>query len=174
VLVAAGNPCPCGHMGDPRHECNCSDYQIQKYTGKLSAPLLDRIDLQVLMGFADYDDLTDEKSVKSKKYKCMSSSEMKTAVENAVKIQRTRYQDEEILYNSQLSSKQTERYCRLDRECNGFMREAYEKMALSVRGYHKTLKVARTIADIEGAGDIKVFHLAEALQYRQWEGNKNV
>jgi len=170
VLVAAANPCPCGHSGDPRHECNCSELMIQKYTGKLSAPLLDRIDLQVLMGLAGYDELTDEAESKNRNYKCLSSAEMKRDVENAVKVQRGRYRSEDILYNSQLSSKQTEKYCVLNSECKEFMKEAYDKMALSVRGYHKTLKVARTIADIEGIEDIKIYHLAEALRYRQWEG----
>jgi magnesium chelatase family protein len=98
---------------------------------------------------------------------------MKKDVEKAVKVQRARYAGEDILYNSQLSSKQTEKYCGLDSECKNFMREAYDKMALSVRGYHKTLKVARTIADIGESEEIKVFHLAEALQYRQWEGARN-
>ena len=170
VLVAAGNPCPCGYRGDPRHECNCSDGQIQKYTGKLSAAMLDRIDLMVLMGFAEYDELTAEKGRRGKDYKCLSSAEMKRDVENAVKTQRKRYAGEDISYNSQLSSKQTEKYCGLDDECRNFMRDAYDKMALSIRGYHKMLKVARTIADIEGSQKIKILHLAEALQYRQWEG----
>ena len=171
VLVAASNPCPCGYRGDPRHECNCTELQIQNYAGKLSAPLLDRIDLKVLMGVADYDDLTDGKKDTGRKYVCRTSAEMKKDVENAVEIQRDRYVDEEILYNSQLSPGLIEKYCALNRECESFMREAYEKMALSIRGYHKILKVARTIADIEDARNIGLNHLAEALQYRQWEGD---
>ncbi|MCL1982924.1 MAG: YifB family Mg chelatase-like AAA ATPase [Clostridiales bacterium] len=170
VLVAASNPCPCGYRGDPRHECKCSDHQIQEYVGKLSAPLLDRIDLQVLMGFAAYDDLIDEKNSGRKNYRRKTSADMKRSVENAVARQRERYANEEILYNSQLSSKQIEKFCVLNSESENFMRQAYEKMALSIRGYHKILKVARTIADIEGADSIDVLHLAEALQYRQWEG----
>ena len=170
VLVAASNPCPCGYRGDPRRECKCSERQIQNYVGKLSAPLLDRIDLKVIMGFADYDDLPDGAKPSKRRYVCRSSSEMKYDVEKAVNIQRERYGSEEILYNSQLPPGLIEKYCTLDRECRDFMREAYERMALSVRGYHKILKVARTIADIEGGREIKIANLAEALQYRQWEG----
>jgi magnesium chelatase family protein len=134
-------------------------------------PLFDRIDLKVLMGFVSYDDLTaDEIRAHSKGYVCRSSRDMKHDVENAVAIQRERYKNEDILYNSQLSSKSIEKYCFLDKQCKSFMRGAYEKMALSIRGYHKILKVSRTIADIEGAAQIKIGHLAEALQYRQWEG----
>ncbi|MCL1810256.1 MAG: YifB family Mg chelatase-like AAA ATPase [Clostridiales bacterium] len=170
VLVAASNPCPCGYRGDPKHECKCSEHQIQEYIGKLSAPLLDRIDLQVLMGFAEYDDLINEKSSKRKNCQRRSSADMKHDVENAVRNQRKRYEKEEILYNSQLSSKQIEKYCVLNKESENFMRLAYDKMAFSIRGYHKVLKVARTVADIEGADSIDVHHLAEAIQYRQWEG----
>jgi len=170
ILVAASNPCPCGHRGDPRHECKCSEHQIQDYTGKLSAPLLDRLDLQVLMGYAEYGDLIDEKDSISANYRCASSAEMKRGVDKAVAIQRKRYINEEISYNSQLSSRQIEKYCALGGDSRDFMREAYERMALSVRGYHKTLKVARTIADIEGEENIGIQHLAEALQYRRWKG----
>ena len=169
VLVAASNPCPCGYRGDPRRECNCSEPQIQSYTSKLSAPLLDRIDLQVIMGLAKYDDLINEHE-KRREYVCSSSAVMKRNVEKAVKIQRMRYINEGILYNSQLSSAQIKKHCKLNKESKDFMKKVYEKMALSVRGYHKILKVARTIADIQGVDDITVFHLAEALRYRQWEG----
>ena len=169
VLVAASNPCPCGHRGDPRNECKCSERQIQNYTGKLSGPLLDRIDLQVTMGFMGYDDLINEDR-RQPEYICASSAEMKRDVECAVKTQRMRYIKEGILYNSQLSSVQIKKYCALDKESVKFMKKAYDKMALSARGYHKTLKVARTIADVESADNINTAHLAEALRYRQWEG----
>ena len=170
ILVAASNPCPCGYSGDPRNECKCSENQIQSYVSKLSAPLLDRIDLQVFMGFAEYDDLIAESKTR-KNYKCMTSAEMKRDVENAVSVQRDRYKKEDISFNSQLPAGQIEKYCALSAECKDFMRDVYERMALSVRGYHKTLKVARTIADIGGGDAIGIRHLAEALQYRQWKGN---
>ena len=168
VLVAASNPCPCGHRNDPRNECKCSERQIHNYTGRLSGPLLDRIDLQVAMGFAGYDDLVNEYK-RHPEYRPASSAQMKGEVERVVNIQRKRYIKEEILYNSQLSPVQIKKYCVLDKESVSFMKKAYDKMALSARGYHKTLKVARTIADVEGSENIKMTHLAEALRYRQWE-----
>jgi magnesium chelatase family protein len=169
VLVAACNPCPCGYRGDPRNECKCSEREIHNYLGRLSGPLLDRIDIQIAMEFVEYDDVINERE-NSNEYFCMSSEEMKRAVDKAVKIQNTRYADEAILWNSQLSSTQIKKYCALDKDANDFMRVAYDKMSLSVRGYHKILKVARTIADIEEADDISTSHLAEALRYRKWDG----
>jgi magnesium chelatase family protein len=121
------------------------------------------------MGFMVYDDLINEDR-RQPEYICASSAEMKRNVEGAVKTQRMRYIKEGILYNSQLSPAQIKKYCALDKESVKFMKKAYDKMALSARGYHKMLKVARTIADVESADNINTAHLAEALRYRQWEG----
>ena len=165
VLVAASNPCPCGYRGDPRNECKCSERQMQSYTSKLSGPLLDRIDIQVTMGFVGYEDLINEHRHKPDD-RCASSEDMKRDVERAVKTQKKRYIKEEILYNSQLSPARIKKYCAIDRESENFIKQAYEKMALSARGYHKMLKVARTIADVDGEDHINIAHLAEALSYR--------
>ena len=178
VLVAASNPCPCGFRGDPRNQCTCSERDIRNYVSRLSGPLLDRIDIQVAMGFAEYDEVADDGSgveaepeaEVSLGYVCATSADMKSDVERAVEIQRKRYAQEGILWNSQLSSVQVKKYCALGKEAKDFMRIAYDKMSLSVRGYHRILKVARTIADIDGASDIGITHLAEALRYRKWDG----
>jgi len=165
ILVAASNPCPCGYRDDPRNECKCSIQQIQNYAGKLSGPLLDRIDIQVAMGVSGYDELFKEHQDTAGS-KSTSSSEMKRVVEGAVIIQRERYINEGIIYNSQLSSTQVSKFCTLDKDASDLMKKAYDKMALSARGYHRALKVARTIADIEGSENIRLNHLAEALSYR--------
>ena len=193
VLVAASNPCPCGYRGDPRNQCTCAERDIRNYVNSLSGPLLDRIDIQVAMGFAEYDEVADdgsamaeteskleteveagfESATKAKSatgYVCATSADMKRDVERAVETQRKRYAQEGILWNSQLSSVQVKKYCALGKEAKDFMRIAYNKMSLSVRGYHRILKVARTIADIDGASDIEITHLAEALRYRKWDG----
>jgi magnesium chelatase family protein len=181
VLIAASNPCPCGYRGDPRNQCTCDEREIRNYVSRLSGPLLDRIDIQVAMGFAEYDEVEGEAEPETRSeagiepkvaqgYLCATSFDMKSDVERAVEIQRKRYAKEGILWNSQLSSVQVKKYCALNKEAKDFMRIAYDKMSLSVRGYHRILKVARTIADIDGARDISITHLAEALRYRKWDG----
>jgi magnesium chelatase family protein len=173
VLVAASNPCPCGYMGDPRNQCTCTEREIRNYVSKLSGPLLDRIDIQVAMGFAEYDEVANDEKILSTSevesrlkseskaevangYLCATSAGMKSDVKRAVEIQRKRYEHEGILWNSQLSPVQIKKYCALSKEAKDFMRIAYDKMSLSVRGYHRILKVARTIADIDGEESITI------------------
>jgi len=158
MLVAAMNPCPCGYYGDPYHECSCSHNRISKYLSKLSGPLLDRIDLQVEAAPVKFSDFENTSST--------DSATIKKRVEVARLIQLERYKDEKIYFNSQLTPKLIKKYCHLGKNEKTLLKTAFEKLKLSVRAYNKIIKLSRTIADLEGSGDIKERHMAEALRYR--------
>lgn len=161
MLVAAMNPCPCGYYGDPTHECSCSPYQIHNYLCKISGPLLDRIDMHIEILPVLYKDLVEDAKKGNR-----GSNEMRREVERARNIQIIRYQNENISYNSQLSTGLMKKYCPLNAETKELLKEAYQRLALSARAYNKIIKLSRTIADMEGASDIKLNHVAEAIQYR--------
>lgn len=158
MLIAAMNPCPCGYLGDTER-CHCTMNEIAKYQNKISGPLLDRLDLMVEMPAVHYQDL--ENSVPAE-----SSEKIKERVVNAQKIQLARYEKESIFFNSQLNSAQIEKYCQLGSKEKALLKTAFEKMNLSARAYHKILKVARTVADLNGSAEITAKHIAEVLQYR--------
>lgn len=158
LLVAAMNPCPCGNYPD-RNKCMCTTAQIHKYLGKISQPLLDRIDLCVEVEKVNYEDLQGGQKEES-------SYEIRNRVCMARKIQKERYREKGILTNAQLHAKDIEKYCRLGRQEEVLMRQAFEQMGLTARTYYKVLSVARTIADLEGAEEISPVHLREALGYR--------
>ncbi len=166
MLVASMNPCPCGYYGSSYKKCNCSSYDIKKYLNKLSGPLLDRIDIQIEVQRVSYDKLDINVSE--------TSSQIKERVEKARKLQENRYKDEKIFSNAQLSSSQCEKYCKLDIESKDLLKIAYEKLGLSVRANNKILKVARTIADLEGKENIEKKHIAEAIQYRSLDKKYNL
>lgn len=153
------NPCPCGFYGDRTHKCSCTGAQISRYLGKISGPLLDRIDLHIEVPAVAYEDL-------EQKEKSTSSAEMKSRVNQARKIQMQRYQNTGIFSNSQLTPALMEKYCGLGPEENALLKEAFETLGMSARAHNRILKVARTIADLEASRDIQVHHLAEAIQYR--------
>lgn len=159
LLVASMNPCKCGYYGDPNHECTCTPPQIRNYMGKISGPLLDRIDLHVEVPSVSYSDLSSESSEET-------SETIKKRVEKARKIQHERYADEGIYTNSQLSSAQIRKYCRISPDISKIMRSAFDNLGLSARAHDRILKVARTIADLDGEPDITVNCIAEAIQYR--------
>ena len=158
LLVAAMNPCPCGNYPD-LNRCTCTTTQIQNYIGKLSQPFLDRIDLCVEVHKVQYSDLAGEKKEES-------SDEIRTRIIRAREIQAKRYRDEGILTNAQLSMQRLEEFCFLEETEKEIMQKAYERLGLSARSYHKVLRVARTIADLEGKENIEAKHLREALSYR--------
>lgn len=158
LLVAAMNPCPCGNYPD-LNKCTCTTTQIRGYLGKLSQPLLDRIDICVEVPKVEYDDLTEE-------IREEASEAIRERIVKARRIQWERYRNCEIKANAHLSIKDMEKYCALDSEGDKIMRQAYEQLGLTARTYHKVLGVARTIADLEGAEDIQGKHLREALTYR--------
>lgn len=158
MLVASMNPCPCGYYPDTKR-CHCTDKEIKKYLSKISGPLIDRIDICLEVKPVEYEQL-------SLKRKSESSEDIRKKVIAAQKIQQQRYKDENILFNSQLSSAQIERYCSLGNEEIEILKIAFDRLNLSARAYHRILKVSRTIADLDNSESIKVNHLAEAIQYR--------
>lgn len=158
LLVAAMNPCPCGNYPN-LNKCNCTTPQIQSYLGKISQPLLDRIDLCVEVEKVPYEDLCSEVQEES-------SEQIRERVIRAREIQKERYKHLHIYTNSQLGIRQVEEICVLDWEGKDIMRQAFERLNLTARTYHKVLCVARTIADLGGYEKIEAKHLREALSYR--------
>jgi len=159
TLVAASNPCPCGFHGDPEKQCRCTNSQIQKYQRKLSGPLMDRIDIFINVPQIKYEKLVenDEKNI---------SFKIKEKVEKARKVQKERFKKERILTNSEMEAPQIKKYCQIDSKSGGLLRNYVNSGRLSARGYHRVLKVARTIADLEASENISFEHLSEALIYR--------
>ncbi|MGI6097697.1 MAG: YifB family Mg chelatase-like AAA ATPase [Dethiobacteria bacterium] len=164
ILVAAANPCPCGFLHDPHHECRCDTRSLQRYRSRLSGPIIDRIDIQVELPAVTYDKI--EKNSPQE-----SSSEIRQRVEKARAIQRQRFKKSKHKTNALMNTKQVQRYCQLSRTARGILRQAYEKLGLSVRAHERILKVSRTIADLEGKEEIKAEHVAEAIQYRALDRN---
>ncbi len=160
MLVGAMNPCPCGFLGDVEKQCTCSEYQIQRYRSKLSGPLLDRIDLVI-----NVPRLTTEELINTKA-ESEPSSKIRERVVKARKIQAERYSKEGILTNSELSSKQIKKYCKVDEKTSEFLKLAAQKYHLSGRKFDRILKISRTIADLNGETDIKQEHVTMALQYK--------
>jgi magnesium chelatase family protein len=159
LLIAALNPCPCGFLGDKKRDCICTPQHISKYLGKLSGPLLDRIDLQVPVQSIDYDAITTSSTDST------SSAALFTAVSQALDMQRTRFQAQGM-YNSAMNTDQIEEFCILTPQAQQVLKNAFDKLNLSMRGYHKLLKVARTIADLACSDLIDVAHIKEAIMYR--------
>ncbi len=158
LFVAALNPCPCGFFGDKRKQCYCSQKQIARYLDKLSGPLLDRIDLQINVQSIQYETI-------HKKQNEISSEQLYEKIQNALKIQKQRF-GSDILFNAQMSSKQVEQFCILTDTAQQVIKKAFEVLCLSMRGYHKILKVSRTIADLDQSEIIDVPHIQEAILYR--------
>lgn len=159
MFVASMNPCPCGYYGSKDKECTCSPQMISKYMGKISGPLLDRIDIQIEVTPVKYKKLDSNENIET-------SKQIKQRVDMARQIQRNRYKEEKIYSNSQLTPKLIEKYCKLDTEGKNILQAAFEKLGLSARAYGRILKVARTIADLDQSKEIKQKHIAEAIQYR--------
>ncbi len=158
LLIAAFNPCPCGFYGDKKRECTCSQLQVNRYLEKISGPLLDRIDLQIHVPSIEYDVVKDKKQT-------TSSADLKKLVDRAIAIQHQRFQGE-TQRNATMTPDQIEQYCKLTDPAEVLIKKVFDQLHLSMRGYHKMLKVARTIADLAGAEIIDVPHLQEALMYR--------
>lgn len=172
VLIAAMNPCPCGYYGHPEKECSCTPHAIQKYIGKISGPLLDRIDMHVQVPALTMKELTMVTTSGE------GSDDIQKRVQKARKVQIKRLKNEKIakkkmvlLFNAHLSSKQIKKYCVIDEESKTLLEGAIRHLGLSARAYDRILKVSRTIADIQQNDSIKPSHVAEAIQYRMLDRN---
>lgn len=165
TLICAANPCKCGYFGDDEHICTCTPTQISNYWEKLSAPFLDRIDIHVRMSKTVYANISETK-------KGMDTKTMREIVKETRALQEERYKGESIKLNGRLDEELTKKYIILDKEAYEFLREACFKMALSMRGAKKVMRVARTIADMEKEENISEIHIAEALRYRNFETKK--
>ncbi|NLV76409.1 MAG: YifB family Mg chelatase-like AAA ATPase [Tissierellia bacterium] len=159
MMIASMNPCPCGYYGDPYHECSCTQNNIDRYLSKISNPLLDRIDIHIEVLPVEYKDLNDDR-------KLDTSEKIRARVNNARKIQLERYKGKNIYSNSQLGTKDIKKYCKLTKEAELIMKQAFKKYRFSARTYNKILKVGRTIADLDEDHMIQDKHILEAIRYR--------
>ena len=166
MLVASMNPCPCGYHGSSTHACSCTPAQIQKYMARISGPLLDRIDLHMEVDEVHYDELTSD-SVSE------SSAAVKERVNGARKIQTTRFADTGVHSNAKMTNAMIKSFCALDAKGEKILSNAFDKLGFSARAYTRILKVARTIADLDGSADILSKHIGEAVMYRSLDKGVN-
>ena len=157
------NPCRCGWYGHPSGRCRCSPGEVKRYRGRISGPLMDRLDIKVEVPALEFEELT-------RRTPGEPSETIRSRVNRAREIQRERYRErEEILCNARMDQEALRTHGALDPACTDIMRQAYRRMSLTARSFDRVLRVSRTIADLEGADAIGVGHLAEALQYRTSE-----
>ena len=164
MLVAAMNPCPCGFRGDPKRACNCSPMQVERYIGRISGPLLDRIDIHVEVPNVPFRELSNKASG-------TDSSKMRDDVIVAREMQTRRFAGQPAMVNGRMSPKQIRTYCKLETDAENLLKTAMEEMGLSARAHDKILRVSRTIADLEQAYQISAAHLSEAINYRTLDRN---
>ena len=164
MLVAAMNPCPCGYFTDPKKECHCTPFQIQRYLSKISGPLLDRIDIHLEVPRLNLENLTDKRRGEA-------SEAIRLRVDKARLLQKERYKNDGIYCNAHLESKELERYCVLNKESEELLKLAILELGISARAYDKILKVSRTIADLDGKEMIEAHHISEAISYRSLDRN---
>jgi len=167
MLVAAMNPCPCGYFSDPKHECRCTYPQILRYRSKISGPLLDRIDIHVEVPAVSYKDLMGESDAEL-------SADIRARVTKARYHQHERLKRTKIYCNAQMINRHIKKHCKIDEASAVLLESAIDKLGLSARAYNRILKIARTIADLEGEPDIQVDHISEAVQYRNLDRGKRM
>ncbi len=159
MLIASLNPCPCGYRNDTRRDCHCSIPQVERYMSKISGPLLDRIDLQIEVPAVPFNELSSAADG-------TSSRSMQAQVSTARKRQAERFVDSSSRTNAQMSSRELRETCTLDKPCHKLLEQSVDRLGLSARAHDKVLRVARTIADVDGADTIEVDHISEAINYR--------
>lgn len=168
MLICSMNPCPCGNYGNPNQECTCSPSQIQRYLGKISGPLLDRIDIHVEVPNVKYQELSADRTGEK-------SEVVRDRVVNARNIQNERYSGENgVFKNADMGSKAIRKYCTLDSPSQDLIKMAVTRLGFSARAYNRILKVARTIADLSDSEQIRSEHISEAIQYRSLEKNYGI
>ncbi len=160
LLVACCNPCPCGNYNNPYKECTCQEHRIKNYLGRASTPLLDRFDVFVEMIPSNLQEIKDSSMVET-------SAEIRERVLKAKGIQARRYAGEDFSYNDAIPSKLIEKFCKLSEDASDFLDMIFRRNKLSMRSYHKLLRVSRTIADLEGTEKIELAHISEAISYRK-------
>ena len=160
MLAAAMNPCPCGYLGDPARTCRCAPADVERYRSRISGPLLDRIDIHLEVPAVAYRDLVGPSAEEP-------SAAMRARVERARAVQRHRFRGQPGLHaNAHMGARDLRRHCRLDGPVESLLKDAVSRLGLSARAYHRVLKIARTIADLDGAGAVSARHVSEAVQYR--------
>ncbi len=165
MLAGAMNPCPCGYFGSAQHDCKCTPQQIQRYVTRISGPLLDRIDIHIEIPAVNFKELTS-------KHDGEPSAVIRNRVNDARARQLARFAKIDALYsNAHMTSRDIRRFCLIDQESTELLRRAITKLGLSARAYDRILKVARTIADVEGSTEIAPQHVSEAIQYRTLDRN---
>lgn len=165
MLLAAMNPCPCGHYGDPVRRCTCSHAQLQRYGSRISGPLLDRIDMHIEVPAISYGELTD-------KVKSESSRDIRKRVEAARKLQVERFKGLSVFCNAGMGARLLKEHCFLNGGAGAIMQTAVDKLGLSARAYSRVLKISRTIADLARSPEIRREHVAEAVQYRNFDSGR--
>lgn len=160
TLVAAMNPCPCGYYGDPVRECKCSSGNVTRYQKRISGPLLDRLDIFIDVPRIEYEKLIDDRSAED-------SETVRKRVQAARQVQVQRFNCVNKNCNAEMNAVEVKQYCKVDAAAQNLLRTAVKQLHFTARAFHRTLKLARTIADLEGSPGIMTNHLAEALQYRQ-------
>lgn len=159
MVIAAMNPCPCGFYGDGTNRCTCSEQKIKRYLNRVSGPLLDRFDIQIEVPHVEFEELRETADAEP-------SAEIKKRVDKAREIQRERFKESEIHENAKITEEQFEKFCVIDDEAEQTLKTAFESLGFTARAYNRVLKVARTIADLDGSEIIKSNHVLEAVQYR--------
>src|SRR5262245_4462148 len=159
ILVASMNPCPCGYLGDPRHACKCSPMQIERYMARISGPLLDRIDLHIEVPGVPFQEL-------SARADGTSSALMREQVGRARRLQQARFGPASHALNGRMTSRQLRKFCTLNDEGKALLKSAMDDLGLSARAHDRILRMARTVADLDGAADIQPGHVVEAIGYR--------
>ena len=159
MLVGAMNPCRCGWYGHPSGRCRCTRQQVERYVEKISGPLLDRMDLHVTVPSVEFEAMR-------RREKAESSAAVRSRVNKARGVQKKRFAGTSVLCNAQMEPGMVGEFCKLDASGEKLLKGAFERLGLTARSHDRLLRVARTIADLEGSADIEDTHLAEAIQYR--------